>query len=531
MSVSSVVINTSGADGAYYSQAPQSSFPTPQISEALTIMIGTATWGTPGVFVPFNNLTGMYDAFGRCTGATNSLTDESYNFLANSSAAGGIRVATGDTAARINIPDTASSPGVFGTLIGACTGSRPNSGGNIVFRTAASSTTAKPLYNAILTMPDASPETFNNIPGYTVSGSTVTISAAAFNANLATAINIGANQQAPSNYWIYVPGTTTSMPLIGTSFPVTTLGTDGSTVTTAQLLGTGTAATSAPQGIYAAAGTKAGAFVLCGCTDVTANATAALFAQQNFMLAFGPVFSSGTSKSSAISQKSANNMTSGYAWPLKDWINIISPVSGTKTLVSPLGFIAGIVSGQPPQNSVGRKPKGGAAGILGTERVTPYQLQDIGDLTTAGIGFLIPSANGGGYVLAHGQNASGLAGQDGINFIRMSNNIAKTAPLILDPFVDELIGTSANDPTIRGARKAMLAWLNGWVKTGVIDGRYVLCDNTNNTQQTIQQSQLNCTIGVSLKGVARFIQIIGSVGVATITDVTGQFSASLVTSS
>lgn len=502
------VVGSFTADGSYVYNKPASASPIGGVSLSRSGVAGPASWGKVGTPILVSGKDQVYDTWGQelALGAR-SLVGEINRALVSAQDFVGVRVSdTTDVAMRMDLLDGATTPVALVQFFGASTGSRANNSINRLDKAASWSTTM-PVYNLTLKMPDANQEVWNNIVGYKVTGGTPAYDAPTLIANITAAVNSGNLAQAKSRYFVAVPGTSTALPVLATNFTTVVLGTDGASgVTDAMCIGVDSPSVASRTGMYALRGSGIAQFTLASVTDPTTGPTQAVFAQSELSFAVGPAFPSGTDTPTAITAKQTNNINSIYQTPVMDWVSYRDPVTGTQELVSPLGAVLGIIAAQPPHVSPGNKPQSGLQGILGTERNGAPLGAEAGLRQQAGISYIGPLPRNPSLLgMPHGQNASGIPGQDTIAYTRLTNYLDRSIPIILGEFVDENQGETDPDPTRVLAKNKLDAWLQGLKDTGVIDDYKTVLDLSNNFPVTIEQGYMLVAIYVKYKSVVRFI--------------------------
>ena len=481
-----------------------------------SFMVGTASWGKLNTPIPFSNTNDLYNNLGVIQQVASDLPTHGtqYVLACQSSGSSGncyaIRVSDGtDTAATITINDTQSTPGNVLVLTANCTGIRGNSGTASITPNA-KWTSALPIYDLTLTISGAQPEVFQAI----VANNGTVYSATAFVSNARSAINSGLNlTRGASSYWVAsAPGTqSTNVPLLATAFTSSNTGTNGSaSLTSANYVGiSGTT----PTGMYAGVNLGCGQFILAGCTDQTIASTMAAFAVASNSISVGPAFPQNTSTATAITSKQTTNFNSVNSVGILDFVQWFDNTVGQIRSLSSDSNVLGIIGSISPEQSPGNKPQFGLAHLVSTDRTSssnynPRAGTESSQATQAGLTWIGPMNRNKSFLgLANGQNASGVAGQDGINYPRLTNYLKTVLPNIVGSFVDALQGTSNNDPTRRGVSNTLNNFFGQLKLNGQIDSFNVVCDTTNNTPTTIAAGQLNVSIAVRYLGVARFINL------------------------
>lgn len=349
-----------------------------------------------------------------------------------------------------------------------------------------SSGSAAGTYKLILALPGQAPEIFDNI-GAGLSANPLWVA-------IASAVNNGVSgYRGPSNLCVASAGAGTTAPAVGTLGQTQnfTGGTDGATsVTATTLLGADVVPRS---GMYALRNSGCGVAMLAD-TDTPAcwsTQVAYGLSEGTYMILTGPA---GDNIANAIATKAAQGIDS-YAAKLLfgDWVYFLDTVNNQTRLVSPQGYIAGLLGNLAPQGSSLNKALFGVVGTQKTNANQQYAQADFQQLVAAGIDVITNQSPGGQYFsAANGHNTSSNAVIHGDNYTRMTNYLAATLASGMGIYVGKLQTQSANDPTRRGAR----ATVNNFLQTlknpnnQVIADYQVTCDLTNNTPATITAGQL-----------------------------------------
>ena len=271
----------------------------------------------------------------------------------------------------------------------------------------------------VVGMPGLVPEAFDNIGG----GATPLTGNALWIA-IAAAVNSGTNSlRGPSQLVVATAGAGVTAPTYGTSS--LTGGTDGATtITGSVLLGQDTVPR---KGMYALRNTGASVAVLADCDDSTTWSTQVAFGLSEgvYMVMTGP---SGDNIANAATVKATSGIDS-YAAKLLfgDWVYWLDTTNGVLRVVSPQGFVAGLLSNLSPQNSTLNKQ---LQGIVGTQKSyvnQQYSSAELQQLGVAGIDVITNPVPGGNYFGARfGRNSSSNPMVNGDNYTRMTNYIAYT---------------------------------------------------------------------------------------------------------
>jgi len=271
-------------------------------------------------------------------------------------------------------------------------------------------------WKVVVGAPGLVPEAFDNIGlGLTANALWVAIAAA---------INNGTNTlRGPSNIIVATAGASTAAPTAGSS-PLTG-GTDGATtITGSVLLGQDT---TPRKGMYALRNTGSSIALLADCDDSTTWSAQVAFGLSEgvYMIATGP---SGDSIANAATTKATAGIDS-YAMKLLfgDWVYWLDTYNGFLRVVSPQGFIAGLLANLSPQNSSLNKQLNGIVGTQKSYSNQQYSSADLQQLAIAGIDIITNPVPGGNYFGARiGHNSSSNPVINGDNYTRMTNYIAYT---------------------------------------------------------------------------------------------------------
>ena len=252
-------------------------------------------------------------------------------------------------------------------------------------------------------------------------------------------------------------------------------GTDGATtITSSVLIGLDTIPR---KGMYALRGTGASVVMLADAFDSTQWTTQVAYglSEGSYMIMTGPV---GDTISNAVSAKATAGIDS-YAAKLLfgDWVYINDNVNNVIRLISPQGFIAGLLANLSPQNSSLNKQ---LLGIVGTQKSyanQQYSNAELQALGAVGIDVIANPVPGGKYFGARfGHNTSSNAVIHGDNYTRMTNYIAASLNAGMGIYIGQLIS-----PTEMNRAKATLnSFFQNMFQQGMIQAWKVVLDNTNN---------------------------------------------------
>ena len=468
-------------DGAYVVESSPLATAGAGVNSSLGAIVGTASWGPIGIPTPFSDTPSLYSAFGRSLAGANNLVTEGYFACYSSNNFLGIRAVDGSQQfSTVTLTNAASAAAI--TINAKYTGVEGNYI-SILLSTGSNSTVSAPTMTAAVFRQGYASELYPNLPN---SGGT-------FWANLASALNNGISGTRPASNYVTattVSATASAVPTSGAIFLSGGANGDAS-ITTAMLVGVAGSSNPAMQNVPS----TVFQFILAGCTDPTVFPTASAFAQSIGAIAVC-AFPSGTSPSSAVSLRSANNGVSINLALVKDFINFFDPTINQQRLVSPLGEVLGLICSLPPEASPGNKPYGsGFTNFLNTDQLgVPYSYANLGILEQAGILTITnPIPRGSVYGLPHGNNASGTSG---INYTRMTNYLAESLGALMGQFVGELQGTSPQDPTRNAARGVINGFMQQLLQQNRISAYNLVLDNSNNTNLLIGEGYMLATVQV-----------------------------------
>ncbi len=432
-------------------------------------VVGSASWGPVGEPTVIGSMSDYAASFG-------SVMPRKYDM--------GTQVATAVQQGAANFrcvrvtdgTDTAATLTVLGgiTFTAIYTGSLGN---ELVLTFSAGS--AASSWRLSIALPGQSPEIYDNITG----------TGAAFWDNLANAVNNGNGAlRGPSQLVVTTPLAAATTPVAGVfNFSSGNPGTDGAANVTATILvGSDTLPR---QGMYALRGQGCAIALLADADDSSQWTPQVQFglSESVYMILTGPA---GDNIANAVTVKAEAGIDS-YAAKLMfgDWVYWSDQANAMIRLVSPQGFVAGRLANLSPEQSSLNKP---IYGIIGTQKsgqpgggtVTTYASADLETLFSAGIDVIANPQPGGAYWgVRCGHNSSSNAAMNGDNYTRMTNYIASTLSAGMGAYVGKLVNTTL----FQNIRSTLLAFLNGLMSQGLLDGGNglpfaVVCDESNNPQ-------------------------------------------------
>lgn len=332
-------------------------------------------------------------------------------------------------------------------------------------------------FKVVISRPGQTPETFDNL-ATGLNGNPVWVA-------IAAGINAGiSGLRGPSQYVVASAGALVAAPAPAS---VTLAGgTDGAGVAAAALMG---ADTGTRTGMYALRGTGAAIGVLADC-DSSATWTAQVaygLAEGTYMIAVGPA-----GEYTAPATVAANKVTAGidsYALKLLvgDWCYWLDPVNGLR-LVSPQGFVAGLLANLGPHQSGLNKP---VYGVVATQKTFSNQVYGAADLTIfgqAGLDLITNPVPGGSYFGPRfGRNTSSNAAINQDNYPRLTAYLSQT----INSSAGKVVGTLQSPDQRRQAKSILSApldglWSRGWIGNAQGTQPYaIVLDDTNNPSSQV----------------------------------------------
>lgn len=350
-------------------------------------------------------------------------------------------------------------------------------------------------FKATVSVPGLVPEVFDNVLG---SGNALWV-------NLAAAINSGqSGLRGPSNVIVATAG-------VGVTAPSTATyslagGVDGTATITSTVL-VGNDAAVPRSGMYALRATGASIGVLADADDTTqwTNQVAFGLSEGVYMIMVGPA---GDTISNAVTTKASAAVDSYAAKVLfGDWVYFNDQVNNVQRLISPQGFIAGLLANLSPEQSSLNKPLYGVVGTQKSLANQTYGPADLQSLGVAGIDVITNPVPGGNYFGARfGRNCSSnpVIHQD--SYTRLTNYIAATINAGMGVFVGKL-----QSQTVRREAAATLGnffdamAFNGMI--GSADGSLpysVQIDDNNNPQNRVALGTMQADVKVRYLSVIEY---------------------------
>jgi len=186
-----------------------------------------------------------------------------------------------------------------------------------------------------------------------------------------------------------------------------------------------------------------------------------------------------------------------------------SPVQGRTRLVPPGGFVVGLYMATDHNRGVAKAPAGLGTTLLGAYGLeTTLTNDDQGLLTQSNVNCII-SVPGSGVVLWGARTLSPYLVTRYVSVERSliylsTQMVAMTKFAVFEPndwILWNSIGSVLN-------QFLMAFWQSGGLSgTSASEAYYIICDNTNNTPQSIQQGIVNVEVGVALEYPAEFVVI------------------------
>jgi hypothetical protein len=379
------------------------------------------------------------------------------------------------------------------TLTGFYTGSRGNSLQAVV-STGSNSTTGNPTYKLVFAIPGQVPEVFDNIGG-TGNGLYV---------NMAAAVNSGQNGlRGPSQLFVAGAGSATSATLAQTL--TASGGTDGATtITSSILVGVDTVPRT---GMYALRSTQTSIGILADLDDSTEWTTQAAFGLSEgvYMIAVSPAGDTITNFATTVASAGVDS----YAIKLLfgDWCYINDNVNGVQRLISPQGFIGGLLANQAPNQSSLNKELFGIIGTQTSYANQQYSQAELQALAQARGDVIANPCPGGSYYGAQfGRNSSSNAVIHGDNYTRMTNYIAAT----LNGGMGIFVGKGITPTLMREAKATLNAFFTNMAQSslafpdGMINDWQVVLDTTNNPPSRTDLGYMQADVQVQYQAILEY---------------------------
>jgi hypothetical protein len=382
-------------------------------------IVGTATWGPVNSPTIIGDIKQYVSTFGNIQARKYDMGTAAWAAILNgANNMRCVRVTDGTDVAASTVIGTTGI-----TITSKYTGTLGNSISAILAAGSATGT-----WKVTITLPGLVPEVFDNIAlGLTANAVWVAIAAA---------INSGiSGLRGPSQIVVATAGASTSAPVAATGTFAS--GTDGvSTITSTVLLGTdGTTRT----GMYALRATGTSVAMLADC-DTSASWTAQVaygLSEGTYMIMVGPA---GDTISNGVTVKASAGIDSYDAKLLfGDWVYFNDTVNSQVRLISPQGFVAGLLTALSPEQSSLNKQLYGIVSTQKSNANTVYSNADLQTLAQAGIDVVANPCPGGSYFgVRIGRNTSSNQVINGDNYPRLTNYIAYTLNVAMGLYIGKL---------------------------------------------------------------------------------------------
>ena len=177
----------------------------------------------------------------------------------------------------------------------------------------------------------------------------------------------------------------------------------------------------------------------------------------------------------------------------------LDTVNGVQRLISPQGFVVGLMGNQAPHQSTLNKPIYGVVGTQKSIASQNYSSAELQTLAQAGIDVITnPLPRGAVFGCRFGRNTSSNAVIHGDNYTRMTNYIAATLNAGMGIYVGEL----QSPDTRRRAKITLDSFLQALADQGLIgtaDGTVpyqTVLDTTNNPQTRVALGYMQADVKV-----------------------------------
>lgn len=408
-------------------------------------MVGTAQWGPTNSPTIVGDMAGYARNFG-------AIQNRKYD-MGTAVAAAVINGANNFRCVRVTDGTDAAATATVQTNCLTLTAKYTGTLGNTIVATFGAGSAAG-TQKVTIAAPTLAPEVFDNI-GAGLSGAPLW-------AAIAAAINNGTSvQRGPSQIVTATAGVGVTAPAAASVTLAS--GTDGATtISGTVLIGQDTVPR---KGMYALRnqGVSVGALVDCDDSTTWTNQVAFGLSEGIYMIGVGPA---GDTIANAVSAKSTAGIDS-YAFKLLfgDWIYFLDTANGVTRLISPQGFVAGLLGNLSPEQSSLNKQLYGVVGTQKSYSNQTYSSAELQALAQAGIDIVTNPVPGGSYFGCRiGHNTSSNSLTQGDNYTRMTNYIASTINAGMGKFVGLL-----QSPTVRARAAATLSnFFSGMEQQGMI---------------------------------------------------------------
>ena len=469
-------------------------------------VVGSASWGPLNKPVAASDMSSAQKAFGSVSTNKHDLLTpvmtavlQGANSFSLSRVSDGTDTAASSTVATNNAVVKAYHTGSLGNQVVV----------SISPGTKAASTRAQ------VSIPGLATEVYDNLP-----------SDATFWPTLANAAATGVGGLTPSALISVVADATNTNTVVVPSTITLSGGTDGAEgVTASTVLGTDSAVRT---GLFSLRGTGVSLVVPSDMDDIANTWTSTIaFGQSEGAMPIlaGP---SGMAEADAAALMNAAGVDTPAIEPLfGDLLAVNDTYNGLVRLVSPAGFVAGLVATLGPNESPLNKPLNGVVGsqkcgLASAGSVNAYSEAELAQIFQGRMDVVTNPAPGGSYwAVRGGINASSDSDTNGVNYTRMTNYVAKSLDLVAGKWVGQDI-----TPGLMIAVEASLAALgNKMLTSGILtlnaDGSLpysAICDKTNNSQATISAGYLVASFAVTYESIDRFmtVQVQGGQTVVTV---------------
>ena len=265
---------------------------------------------------------------------------------------------------------------------------------------------------------------------------------------------------------------------------------------------------SARTGMFALRGQGCSVVALADADDLSKWSAMAQFGYGEGAYVLAP-FPAGTDIQAAIAGKAAAGV---YDWSLKclfGWLWWYDATNGATRMVSPQGFVAGLMGNLSPEQSTLNKRLYSVvgserSGIPGAGTSGTYSEAELSALIQAGIDLVTNPAPGGAYwACRSGHNSSSDATRSGDNYTRLTIYIAKT----LNATMGKYVGRVINDGLFADIRSTQLTFLSSMLGQGLLGSQggdnpfSVRCDAGNNPQARTALGYVQSDASVRYQGI------------------------------
>jgi hypothetical protein len=267
------------------------------------------------------------------------------------------------------------------------------------------------------------------------------------------------------------------------------------------------------KGMYALRQSGASIVDLCDVTGSSnlASQVAYGLSEGSYMISVGPAGQSIASAIGILSSVSVDSYALKYL--MGDWIYWNDVYNNQIRLISPQGFVAGMLSIYDPSQSGLNKPIYGIVATQKTYANQVYSQADLQNIATGRVDLVTSPAPGGNYfALRFGKNASSNPVINGDNYTRMTNYLAFSFDSVMGVYIGQLQTSSEQ----LAAQNALQSFLGNLQSQGLVAAFQVVLNSSNNPASQVALGYQQANVMVQYNAVIEYF-IINLEGGQTVT--------------